>query len=167
MKPPLPPSQYGNSDDSGYRDPEAFLRSLDEPIVTPAMESQPDLPPALKVRALQAGAHARGLKIAPRRDPKAAAVFFAANPLWTPAHLLALLEKCRGLGQPHHGDDHLRWHAKQGHEFRFLLRNLATILKELDLTGKFPELRIVLREELYKPCRPRANKRNKSVRQPK
>ena len=125
-------------------------------------ELRADLDPRTKSWVLKAQAKARSLKLI-RRDVLACEKFFAANPEWTAGHLLALMKRCKRLGQvavgwDPNGWDSL-WNARMGTDFKLLLIFLRKVLVELQVTGEFPTLRDVAPEELYKPRVPRGRRR--------
>jgi hypothetical protein len=81
-----------------------------------------------------------------KRTFDAALLFFQANPDFTVAHLLAVLEKCLELPKERdymeEGNDPL-WHARKGSDISFLLQHLDIIVQSLncvDEVGPFQPL---------------------------
>jgi len=83
----------------------------------------------------------------------AANQFFQANPDFTVAHLITVLEKCLELPKdpPHtqEGNDPL-WHARKGREISFLLQHLDVIVQSLNCVDEIAPFHPVPADQLFK-----------------
>jgi hypothetical protein len=118
-------------------------------------EATVDLAPAQKARILRNGVQQRNrigrlneeteffkdYVSASHKSITLAEEFFRRNPAWAPSDVLKVLDECvkREAEPEDDGFDPL-WHARQGRNLAFLIRNLDRIVQELGTSASFPAI---------------------------